>query len=102
MANGLKNSKTEIVLAVLAAAFLLERSIRGIFFAEASSFAYRNSTPHLFTGESAVFMGLVYLGFAEIFVGYLLRFNRWRALLYVGLFVSWLIACTAIFFLSAP
>ena len=90
MTSAVRNSKTEIVVAALAIVFLLERAIRGIFFAEASSFVYRNSTARLFIGEPAVLMGLLYLGLAGFFVGYLLRFNRWKGLLYIGVFFSWL------------
>ena len=102
MASAYRNTKTEIVIAVLAAVFLLARAIQGLCFAEASSFVYRNSTPHLFIGEPAVLMGLLYLGLAGVFVGYLLRFNRWKTLLYIGLSVVWLIACTASLLLPTP
>jgi hypothetical protein len=96
MANNFKNSKSDIIFSSLAAAALLERAIRGIFFAEASSFVRGNRTPRLFAGESATMMGLLYLGLSLVFIGYLLRFNRWKSLLYLGLFVSWLIASVVI------
>lgn len=96
MTNSLKNSKFDIVFAGLSAAALLERAIRGIFFSEASSFVRGNRTPRLFTRESATLMGLLYLGFSFVFIGYLLRFSRWKALLFVGLFLSWLLICVAV------
>ncbi|MFA7292223.1 MAG: hypothetical protein WC023_08240 [Rhodocyclaceae bacterium] len=57
MANSLKNSKTDIVFGALAAAALLERAIRGIFIAEASSFVRGNGTPRFFFGRSCHFDG---------------------------------------------
>ncbi len=81
MANSLKNSKSEIVFAALAAAVLLERAIRGIFFAEASSFVRGNRTPRFFAGESATLMGLFYLGLSFVFIGYLLLMRQaWKQL----------------------
>jgi len=99
MANGLKNSKTDIVFGALAAAALLERAMRGIFLAEASSFVRGNGTPRLFTGEAAILMGLLYLGLSFAPIGYLLRFNRWKALLYMGLLVFWLTTCVVVLWL---
>lgn len=99
MTSGLRNSKSNIVIAALAAAALLERAIRGIFFAEASSFVRGNATPHRFTEEPAALMGLIYLGLSLLFVGYLFRFNRWKTLLYAGLLMSWLIASALVIWL---
>lgn len=99
MANSLKNSKTDIVFGTLAATALLERAIRGIFIAEASSFVRGNGTPRFFTGEAATLMGLLYLGLSFVPIGYLLRFNRWKGLIYMGLFVSWLVACVVVLWL---
>ncbi|WP_412480075.1 hypothetical protein [Azonexus sp. IMCC34839] len=96
MQNSFKNSKTDIVFAFLAAAALLERAMRGIFLAEASSLVRGNRTPHLFCGEDAVLMGLLYLGLSFVPIGYLLRFNRWKIFLYTGLFVFWLLTCVVV------
>lgn len=99
MASNLKNSKTDIVFGTFAAVALLDRAVRGIFLAEASSLVRGNRTPRLFVGEAANLMGLIYLGLSFLPIGYLLRFNRWRTLLYIGLFVFWLIVCGAVVWL---
>ena len=99
MESNLKNSKTDIVFGTFAAVALLDRAVRGIFLAEASSLVRGNRTPRLFVGEAANLMGLIYLGLSFLPIGYLLRFNRWRTLLYIGLFVFWLIVCGAVVWL---
>lgn len=93
MANRQKNSKTDLVFGALAAVALLDRAGRGIFLAAASSFVRGNGTPRLFAGEAATLMGVVYLGLSLLPIGYLLRFNRWRALIYVAMLAFWLVAC---------
>lgn len=99
MADSRKNSKPDMVFGALAAAALLDRAIRGIFITEASSFVRGSVTPRFFTGEAAILMGILYLGLSFFPIGYLLRFNRWKGLLYMGLFVSWLITCVVVLWL---
>jgi hypothetical protein len=91
MDSRLKNSKSDIVVAGLAAIAFLDRSVRGVFCAEATSLVRGSATPRSFIGDSAVLLGLLHLGFSCVFVGYLLRFNRWKSLLYIGLLISWLL-----------
>ena len=86
-------------MAGLAAIAFLERGVRGVLYTEATSLVRGSGTPRSFTGESAVLLGLLYLGFSCVFVGYLLRFNRLKSLLYLVLFISWLLTSALILWL---
>lgn len=78
-------------MAGLAAIAFLDRGIRGVFCAEATSLVRGSATPRWFISDSAILLGLLYLGFSCVFVGYLLRFNRWKSLIYLGLLIAWLL-----------
>jgi hypothetical protein len=94
-----KNSKLSIAVALIAAIALLERAVRGVFFEEASSLTRGTSAPQQFIGEPAVLVGLAYCGLSLVLIGYLLRFNRWRALLYAGLFLAWVVFSATVLWL---
>jgi hypothetical protein len=91
-----KNKPIEIFLAGLAAIGFAARGVNGILYEQASVLTRGAAPVHYLYGRSAVLLALVYVGFAGVFIGYLLRFNRWRNLIYALILVLWLCIVTGV------
>ena len=91
-----KNRPFEIFLVGLAEIGFAAGGVGGILY-ERTSVLTRGTAPvHYLYGQSAVLLALVYVGFTGVFIGYLLRFNRWRNLIYALIFVLWLCIVTGV------
>lgn len=91
-----KNRPFEIFLAGLAAIGFAAGGVSGILYEQTSVLTRGIAPVHYLYGQSAVLLALVYVGFTGVFIGYLLRFNRWRNLIYVLIFVLWLCIVTGV------
>lgn len=99
MSERRKNTRTEMIVAGLAAIAFLDRGIRGIITGQATNLAKGSSPVRYFSGELAAWMGIVYLASSLVFIGYIFRFNRWRKLIFAFLFLLWI--CVSAMTISA-
>jgi hypothetical protein len=85
-----KNKPSEIFFAGICAIGFVAEAVSGILYQRASVLTRGNAPIHLLYGQSAILLALVYVGFSGVFIGYLLRFNRWRNLAFALIFLLWL------------
>jgi hypothetical protein len=85
-----KNRPVEILLAGLFAIAFAVRGADGILYEQASVLTRGTAPARYLYGQSAVLLGLVYVGLAGILIGYLFRLNRWRNLIFASIFLIWL------------
>jgi UDP-N-acetylmuramyl pentapeptide phosphotransferase/UDP-N-acetylglucosamine-1-phosphate transferase len=91
-----KNTLTEVLVASLGAAAFVDRGFRGLVSGQTSMLSkYARPTRYLY-GDGSVWLALIYFALAGVLIGYLLRFNPWRNLIYLGMFIAWVALCVVI------